>query len=80
LSKLLNYRVLISTQPPIPCGWEMSSSLRAAGWSLSVADCGDDIFAGCFAGAIVRWRAQWMAAYCAAVSLAHASQLSFLRL
>jgi len=34
----------------------------------------------CTAGPIVRHRGQWMAAYCATVSLAHANQLSLPRL
>jgi len=37
------------------------------------------VSAGCTASPVVRWHGQWMAAQCAAVSLAHANQLPFSR-
>jgi len=46
----------------------------AMGQMFGVADWGGGMSAGCTAGPIVCQRGQWMAAQCAAVSLAHASQ------
>jgi len=39
----------------------------ATGWRPSVADWGNGMFVFCTAGPVVRYRGQWMAAWCAAV-------------
>ena len=63
-------------------GWLMSRSLQAMGWRPSAADWGVWLvcLSCCTAGPLVHYRDHWLAAYHAAVPLAHANQLTLPRL
>jgi len=58
----------------------ISLSIQLMAFRPSVADWGCGMSVCCTTGPIVRYRRQWMAAWCATVSLAHANQLPLPRL